>query len=896
MTIVPRLGRLCRALALWLLCMPGLAAQVETERCLSSCDDPLQFTCARTPLQPEFQFRAFELEAFAGARVQGQSLRWHVRSSSPTQTTARIGFTQQIAGPVDAIALHVKNPNAHDLGLRLEVTDADGVVYVSPTVELVGATGWRKFVFALNELRPANGMRDAWPGVDLPLIWLQIAIGPLEVGRPYTIYLDELQALAGPRPRLRTAELAAPPSLGPGERIPVTVSVTAESPVPEGTPVFFELQREGATLARAQARLQELAAGQTVTLRAEGLSVPPWVPPGRYQIALSSPASELTGARVEPASLVIGGPTVSPPAASLEFDHEQATLRWAEAKLPPVIAQVHGADASVAEAAPRIIAIPATTDSHPFGWVQDASPAEGVLDFTGLDRIAAGLLNHAPEALLLVQVFLDSPPWWDAANADQLVRFHGQITAPLGMWGRRRTFPDLASGRWAGGARDRLRALVEHVEASPYAHRVIGYELLAGDLGAWRPWGAELDLGDENTPLRLAAWRNYLVDKYRSFAALRDAWGLPPAVSPGLAESGSPGPQSWENVVIPQRQPNLTYPALYDPASNGAWIDLNNFAAEMPARLIARMAATVDEIVGGRKLIGVCYGHAFSQSAGPWRWPHLALDEVLGDESIDMLTGPLVPAAGELPFPTASATAAGKLWLERQSPMPAANGHIELRPPPPGPDMSAGGLAVIFDDVSARYLRRDGGLVWPLFGGQLRELGQVKVPWRLYTMGGLLAGQVPPAPAYLFLDAFKVDYQQRVQLVSDLCQERRLLIWVYAPAAIDKYMISGRTMMNLTGIKLSFVTTPGPLRVQVPPNSPLLDSHLATGLSYGADQCFPRFFSADDRADRMGMLEGTAFVGLSVREYENCVSVHSAAPGIPAEVLRGLLRRIGLND
>ncbi len=852
--------RLTAIIAATLLCLIT-AADAGEPRTICGCEDATDLSAARTPLHPSFDFATYELEATAGARVKGSSLRWHVKPSDEKQTTARLGLCAPIEGPLDEVSLWVKNPNAHDLGLRLEITDADGVRYLSPTTDLSDEAGWRQLVFALGEMRTETGAQDPFPGVDLPLVWMEIVIGPLRDGKPHTIYIDEIEGRATAQPTVTVSALSVPPSVGPAEEIPVRASLALNAP----QRIFAEIQRDGATLARAPLVFGDGSA------RADNLRVPEWLPPGRYEIRLTAPDAQLTGPGAEPQTLAVAGPAPAPMTVSVDRSGDAPALKIGDETLPAIIRQIHGADADQSEA--RILSVPATADNHPFGWVAPGMAA--------LDRTVAGALNAAPDAYVMLQVFINSTDAWNEANSDQLVTFDGGTSAPLGMWGRSRQHPDLISGKWAGEARDNLRALVEHVEASPYAHRVIGYELLAGDLGAWRPWGASLDLGDETGPLRQAAFRNYLVQRYRNFGILRDAWGLPPMLAIGAPEGVSPGPATWEQVAIPARKPGIIYPALYDPAANGAWIDMNNFRAEAPVRLIERMAEVVREAAGG-KLVGACYGHMLAQSEGTWRWPHLDLTEIIGDDAVDMLTGPMW-TDGPPPSPEFPAT--GKLYLARE--------NLTLAPPQVNHDAQA---ALIIDDISARYLSRDGGLARPLLAGQVRELADTRVPWRIHTLAEVLAGEAPPAKVYLFADAFKVEQAERIQIVNTLCRDRNLLIWVYAPAAIDKRMITGRTMRNLTGLKLSLTTSAGPLRVEIAANSPLLDDHVATGLSYGTGERFPLFFSGDDKADRLGTLAETEFAGLALREFGNCIMAYSAAPPIPAEVLRGLLRRVEIEE
>ena len=889
---------------------PPQAPEVQL---ICGCEDASLFTAARTPLRPDFDFDAWELSTTAGAKVKGSSLRWHFIPRAPSQLTARLGYSRQVPGPLGALSLWVKNPNAHDIGLRLELTDADGIRYLSPTVALADELGWRQLVFPVAEMRADAGQQDPRPGVDCPVIWLQVVAVGLAPGKPHTIYLDEFEARHAPTSHVEARELTAPRSVGPGERIAASATLVFASQPPPGARVLAQL-RQG-TSPVAEAALQVDAApvvpGAPCRAQAGDLRVPVWLRPGRYELALVSPDFELSGPGTEPLPIAVAGTVREDEAVKLDLSASPPAINAGGRRLPALVGQVYGADQaaprSLAAAGLSTIALPATTDIHPFGWAPDVADGPDGLDFSGLDRNAAAMLSASPDALLMLQVYLDSSAAWDEQHPDQLVTFGSETVAPPTMWGRKRTFADLASAAWARGAQQRLKSLVEHVEGAPYGHRVIGYELLAGDVGGWRPWGSGLDLGDETGQLRQAAYRTWLIDKYRNLGILRDAWGLAPMPPGGVASDAVPGPQTWEQITIPREGQAPWELVMYDPKGHGPFIDLSGFRAELPARLIERMAETVREASAGRKLVGASYGHMLNQSGGPWRWPHLALGELLSCQDLDLLTGPLLHVAPQVrpDFPVAAARAAGKLYLDRlpaawDAPQAGAGAFVEAGRAGAVALVAPGGgteqVALIVDDLSARYISRTGGLAGPLLASQIEQLNATGMPWRLHTLAELLAGGVPPAKVYIFPDAFDVSIDQRRTLVETLCRDRRTLLWVYAPAAVDKYMLSGRTMKNLTGIALSLLTTPGPLQVEVSPQSPMLDEHVAQGLTWGMARCRPRFFAADDKADRLGQLVGTEFGGLAVREYSNCISFYSAAPAVPAEVLRGVFRRAGLGQ
>ena len=137
------------------------APDAGASRLLSACEDGADFAPALSPDDPAFGFEAWEAAPFAGARVEGESLRWHVRPSGG-QTSARLALTRQVEGPLGAIGIWVKNPNAHDLDLRLEAIDADGARYLSEPVDLSEQAGWREIQFGLGEMTGPDA--DPVPG------------------------------------------------------------------------------------------------------------------------------------------------------------------------------------------------------------------------------------------------------------------------------------------------------------------------------------------------------------------------------------------------------------------------------------------------------------------------------------------------------------------------------------------------------------------------------------------------------------------------------------------------------------------------------------------------------------------------------------------------------------
>ncbi|MEA3246557.1 MAG: hypothetical protein U9Q74_10420, partial [Gemmatimonadota bacterium] len=750
---------------------------------------------------------------------------------------------------------------------------------------------------------------DPHAGVDLPLVCASLELRGLETGRAYTLYVDHVQVHVRPRPAASVESIEVPTGLAPGERATIRARLACPNAPAEPQIDAQLLSEAGGVL--VQRPMNVAADGSELLAVAQALPLPAWLPPGRYGLGLRSRNLELRDD--DPVPLVAAGARVEPEPISIDATRTPPALVVGEDALAPVVHELRGQTPDATAESATLVGLPTTTDQHPFAWAPDAMRG-GRFDASALDRRAAAVLNARPDAQLVLQVYADSTATWDAGHPDALQRFDDSTLAPPQVFGRRRTHPDIISPAWQRGALDRLRALVEHVEAAPWGHRVVAWELQAGDVGAWRPWGASAALGDGDTPVRERAFREWLIEHYdQDVDRFRDAWlgqrrGLP--VSPGPTQPG------FEAAGIPGALDARggPEPSLYDPAIDQPMIDLLAFRAEAPARLLAEMAAVVREGTGGRPLVGACYGHMLEQSAaGDWRWPHLALTDLLGAQTLDLLTGPLTGVRASLPaFPGTSARASGGLYLHRAPQLApeelfaaaavssagvvgrseqVASLTAPLRPSEP-PAEVAPQPTLVLDDVSARYLAPGDPMVHALLAGQYASCAASGLPWRVHLLCDAVEARTSAAPLYLFADALTVEPDAGRALARNTCHDDALLVWVYGPGAVTERMITGRTMKYLTGMKLSLLASRGPVRVCTD-GVALTHSGAPEGpATYGVASVWPRFLCADDRAECLGTLEGTEFCGLALRRFEDCTSVFSAAPP-PSQVLRGIAARAG---
>ncbi|MFW5868318.1 MAG: hypothetical protein ACOCX2_10910, partial [Armatimonadota bacterium] len=189
----------------------------------------------------------------------------------------------------------------------------------------------------------------------------------------------------------------------------------------------------------------------------------------------------------------------------------------------------------------------------------------------------------------------------------------------------------------------------------------------------------------------------------------------------------------------------------------------------------------------------------------------------------------------------------------------------------------------VIDDLSARYLSGDGALPRELLTRPVAD----SIPHQTILLRDLLRSNPPQSRIYVFRDVFTIEPDQGRLLGRVVGRDGSLLVWLYAPGAVDRHLITGRTMQYLTGIKLAPLLQRAGVTVR--PEADLLSSF---GLPHPVT---PLFISVDEDAEWLGALGSNEpeLCGFALREFPHCTSVFSVAPP-GEEVLRHLARRSGI--
>ncbi len=466
-------------------------------------------------------------------------------------------------------------------------------------------------------------------------------------------------------------------------------------------------------------------------------------------------------------------------------------------------------------------------------------------DWSSVDRACQRVLDANPHALLLPRVPMDPPAWWRKAHPDDVM-----------LWdrgGQRRRPAVVASPTYRHDAAERLRALVEHLEAKFGAH-VAGYHPCGQNTGEWFYEDTWLSPLNGYSKASQTAWRRWLEDRYGSDSALQSAWG-------NRAVRCADAP-------VPSPEMRRAAPAglLRDPATERPLIDFALFQQQMMADCVCHFARTVREATGGRKLVVFFYGYVFEFGAirnGAATSGHYALRRVLQCPDIDVLCSPISyfdrGIGQSAPAMTAaeSVALAGKMWLyeddtrtyrakgrfpgwqagadtlEQTNALllrntaqcavrnfgtwwmdlgasgwfdePAMWAQMEhLRPLDEAllrhPRAFRPQVAAVIDEQSMIRVAAGGDrLTRPAVYEVRRPLGRMGTPYGQYLLDDVAAGRVQ-AKMYVFLTAWCLAPEQRRKLLR--ATDGAMGIWCYAPGYQEPNCIAPEAMQQLTDFRL----------------------------------------------------------------------------------------------
>ena len=572
--------------------------------------------------------------------------------------------------------------------------------------------------------------------------------------------------------------------------------------------------------------------------------------------------------------------------------------------------------------------------SAPACWQEDGS-----YDFTHIDRNMEAILAANARALVLPRVSLMPPAWWVQRHPDEMQR-----DAPGGSM---RGWAAFSSRRWRQALAEVLPAFIRYCEER-YGDRFLGYHVGDGDCTEWS-YSWHVARGDFSRP-QVEGFRAWLRIRYGTDAALQKAWA-DNSVTSATAEIPVPDPPVW-----PQPFPRPW--SIHRPDTQRRHIDYLQYHSHVAAEAVVNACRVVKDTLRElkrQKICGVFYGYHFWELGVPYLHisGHHELEMVLKSAHVDFLCAPETyqeRQAGRMylsQMPTGSLRLHGKLfyneddtrthlasdvqyrygsydaatvvtllrrnllgvlreggtqwWMDlagegwyRDAALMREVGTLRsfaefvLR----GDRRSVAQVAVIVSEESAAYLRYDPAFADAAIGRQISELTSLGAPFDVYRAGDLDAVFCSDAASQyrlvVFLDTIYLSAAERTAIRARVACGGRTLLWQWACGLIDDRGVSPEALADITGIRIGLKEHAGPL---------LVESFL-TGdrLTYGTDRDMgPHLFGQDPDAQVAGWNLHRGDAGLLLKSLSDSHAVWSAAPAVPAPVLRKIARDAGVH-
>lgn len=894
--------------------------------------------------------REFSLSAVTQA-ADPAALRWRFVSRGVTFND--LFLMRAIEHDFSTIRLRVRC-DGEPFDLAAKTRDADGAEWTVPPVRLERGD-WRWIEFPREQWTVASWSRDADSKLDFPLASFTVIAFGVRPTVEYDLRVARIEVTRPDRPVATLHEFRLPSArLQAGKSYPVTLSFSLDQPC-QTSDLDLSFVRGKAELFRVPLSMTpsptQVQPGQRVTLR-QTVPLPRFAGGGSYRVLL----------RVGEAHVRMAGSENDWEGQTVEITQRQAGKTVAAVKphngVPTLF--INGQPSGgmtwatysptvevfsdFTKAGINLFTFSATPTEAGYGLSATTWTGPNEYDYSQLDERVMMVLQANPNAYFFPRLYLHAPLWWSKQHPDDLVLMDPGDGKPVPfIHSGGKPAPSWASEAWRRDTVEGLRRLIAHVEASPYADRVIGYHLASGTTEEWMMWGGNEGEWVEYSPVNVARFRQWLKARYGNDEALRQAWHDPAAT---LATATIPTRRQREHTDLG---------ALRDPATEQAVIDFYLYNSDLVADTIRYFAKAVKDLTHREKIAGFFYGYLLQlcgeqrqQNAG-----HLALEQVLACPDVDFVTSPTSYAFRQLGGEgtshfmslLGSVQLHGKLWFDENDIRTSLSGGQVGewgRPADVAGDILqqdkelanviANGtaqwwfdvganryndprlmgrigelaktaaaaqaldrtpvdeVAMVVDESSLCYLRVADPLGAWLLVSQLPALHRIGAP-----VGHYLASDLPRLTRhklFLIMTSFAPSAEQR-RAVEALKRDGHVLVFCYAPGLYRDGQIDEAAMAEFTGIKLRLSRDPQALRVTLQGDDPLAKG--LSGTSYGVDhRTEPICFAEDPEATVLGRLPGGQ-PGLVIRRYPDWTAVHTAAPMLPTPLLRALAREAGVH-
>ncbi len=913
-----------------------------------------------TARDPDRLSREFSLSEVVGVK-EPPALQWRFVSRGVTFND--LFLMRPVERPFRALRVRLKN-EGRPFQFALKVQDRDGAEWTVPPVAL--PTGdWRELEFPRQQWQVAGWSQDPDGKLDFPLNYVTLIAFGLEsgpqtgpgllTGPEYRLQVARVEAVRPDPPVATVSELRVPARLKAGRQYAAGLTFSLDKPCQEeGSFLVFrrgkaEELRVAISLPKA---LSAVAPGERIEVASVPLRVPLYAPGGDQRVTLQLGEARVKyqgqSAGQEGIAVTIEARTPGKTVAEVKPHNGTPTLFINGQPRAGMTWATYGPTVEVfsdfTKAGINLYTFAGTPTEAGYGLSRTVWKGPGEYDYSQFDERVRMLLQVNPEAYFFPRLYVHAPKWWSAQHPDDLVLMDPGDGKPVPfIHSGGLPAPSWASEAWRRDTVEGLRRLIAHIEASPYADRVIGYHISSGTTEEWMMWGSNEDQWVDYSPVNVRKFQQWLRDQYHTQAALRAAWA-DPAVS-------------FETAAIPTKAQRTAsrLGALRDPASEQPVIDFYRYNSDLVADTICFFGRAVKDLTRREKIMGVFYGYLLQlcgeqrqQNAG-----HLALEKVLASPDVDFICSPTSYAFRQLGGEGTSHFMSlfgsvklhGKLWFDENDIRTSISGGAAGewgRPASLAGDLlqqdkelancitngaaqwwfdvgenkyndpalmariallasrarealdldrsPADQVAMVVDERSLCYLRPGEPLGAWLLVSQLPALQRIGAPVGHYLVTDL--PRLRDHKLFLLMTSFAPTAADR-QAVEALKRDGHVLVFMVAPGLYRDGKLDETGMADLTGIKLRMSREPAPLQVTLRAGHRLTEG--LAGTRIGPDPpTWPVCTADDPQATVLGAL-ADGRPGLVVRDFGSWTAVFSAAPLLPTPLLQRLADLAGVH-
>lgn len=238
-------------------------------------------------------------------------------------------------------------------------------------------------------------------------------------------------------------------------------------------------------------------------------------------------------------------------------------------------------------------------------------------DFSEVDRVLSLIAPDGKGPYIIPRVYIAAPLWWEELYPEECAKnYLGNLAGE-----------SFGSQRWREDMWGALRALVDHINASPWRELVIGYHVCAGSTEEWTPHDCgrimkrtDMDDYSECNRRQFVRW---LCAKYGNVNMLNEAWG---------AEYSD-----FDEIEIPVPNKRIFSfdGILRDPSREQSIIDFDRFTSDQMADAICYFNRKLKEYSDNGLITGAFYGYTNLHTNG--LRGHFSLRRVLESPYVDFI-------------------------------------------------------------------------------------------------------------------------------------------------------------------------------------------------------------------------------------------------------------------